>query len=236
MSRVSLRVIVNKIKPDSIKKSVKELLLRLEAQSGVGSLLTRINLCELMLQDSHYINDSTLRKQFVREVRKLIAALKQQLDNPITRTHTFIKVLNNINNNLDVGDADVFPGGGESLYWIFADQESDNQQTKKKKKSIKKDANYHVNRLKRSLKIMDLEDILLVLDFVIVDFRDHERTTEREDFKRACRMIINQARDLRWRVMDYAEEHKEASKAAEDNLMLPDDVIGILKTMNSLRF
>lgn len=235
MSRASLIVIVNKIKPDNIKKRIEELLLRLEAQSGIGSLLNRINICELMLQDSPYISDSSLRKQFVREVKEHIAALKQQLDNPITRTQTFIKVLNNINNNVYFGDADVFPGE-ESLYWIFLDRESDNQQTKKKKKSIKKDAKYHVNRLKQSLKKMDLEDIILVLDFVIDDFRDHERTTEREDFKRACRMIINQARDLRWRVIEYAEEQKEASKAAEDNLKLPDDVIGIIKTMNSLRF
>ena len=188
-----------------------------------------------MLQDADYINDASVKIPFVRKVREHMAVLRQKLDNPITRTQTFVKVLNNINNNGDVGDADVFPGT-ESLYWIFVHKDTDDQQTKRKKEDIRRDANYLVNRLWEDIKIMNLEDILVTLDFTIQDFSDHKRTTVREDFKDACTMIINQASDLRQQVSKYFHQHKEASKAAEDNLELPDDVIGIINTMNSLRF
>ena len=106
---------MNKLK----KKSIQKLLSRFNAQSGIASLLTRINILEMMLQDLEGIADNNLKKAFKKKVNEKIDDLEEQLENPITQTQKFILVLNNINNNSDVGDANIFVGDKddeESLY------------------------------------------------------------------------------------------------------------------------
>ena len=125
-----------------------------------------------MLQDLEGIADNNLKKAFKKKVNEKIDDLEEQLENPITQTQKFILVLNNINNNSDVGDANIFVGDKddeESLYWIFNSWKPDSQ-TEITKKLIQNGATYLANRLNQDVTTMNLRDIIQVLDFVINDF------------------------------------------------------------------
>ena len=237
-SEQSLNSLAKQIQPEYTKKSIQKLVYRFNAQSGIASLLYKINLLELMLQDSKFINDDNLKKKFEQKVNEKIAILKQDLDNPIIQTQKFIRVLNNINNNSDVGDANIFVRS-KSLFWIF-DMWKPEGSAKVTKELVKKNATYLAKRLQQDVTTMNLRDIIQVLDFVVTDFNKFLKFENIPDnVKEGILLVKQQAVVLITKVVLYTQEHEDATNFAEDQLdmTLPEDIIDQIKKMGlHLRF
>lgn len=222
------------IKPERIKRSVNKLLLRLKGQTGMGSIMYKKNILNMLLQDAEYIEDQCLKKNFEEALYKYHDALP--MHPTVTLTEKLISVIKRIYSNAGAG-RDTVPEmfyNGNSFFWIFFFWKPKHDMLEFKN-FFYKTTKYCVERMIKSLKSTDLEDVKQVLGFVIQDFRCFLKRDLPEDVIGVLNMVLTQARELRPRLLDLINELKTVREEAENNLQLPDHIKRKIKGMAKLR-
>jgi len=222
------------IKPEHIKRSVNKLLLRLKGQTGMGSIMYKKNILNMLLQDAEYIEDECLRYNFEEALYKYHDALP--MHPTVTLTEKLISVMKRIYSNAGAG-RDTVPEmfyNGNSFFWIFEEWKPKHDMIEFKNVFFKI-VKYCVERMIKSLKSTDLEDVKQVLDFVIQDFRCFLKRDLPEDVIGVLNMVLTRARELRPRLLDLINELKTVREEAENNLQLPDHIKRKIKGMAKLR-
>ena len=238
LKQLASQIKESRVNQDRIRMSIMKLLQRFKAQSGLGSLASRINILDMLYQDSNYISDERLRERFQSTLRQYKATLEEQLDNPITLTQKFIAVVKRIYSNAGEMTDEMFYNG-ESFYWIFQEKAGpatthDNGLGTEKdyyRDRTFRNARYFVRRATNSLQQMDIDDVIQTLYFFIQDCTHftNEYSKMYEKHQGVLKMVLRQAKYVRGELIDFMAEQKAAKKEAEDNLRLPKHIRGRIK-------
>ena len=159
-------------------------------------------------------------------------------------TQNFIAVVKRIYSNAgEVNDDMIY--NNELIYWIFQEKAfatvvHDNGLGTEKdyyKDRTFRDARYFVNRATKSLRKMDIDDVIQSVSFLIQDLRHltNPNSEMYEKHKGVLKMVLGQALNVRGELIDFMAEQEAAKKETEDKLRLPKHIRGRIKDFIGLK-
>lgn len=246
-----LKNAASRITDERLKTSIMKLLLRLKAQSGIGSLNKKIEILKMLTGLINTMeSDDTVKSFFKNVLSRYMADLKQRSNNPVGWGMDFIAVVESFYSEPKVVTEDM-QYNGESFYWMFNNQVykwengtygTELGPTLPTKKLFLVVMKSFVREAIISLQNIDLKDFKKKLNLLIQDIENFKEGDEfgmmytlTEPENGALDKVIAQAKQLGAKCTVYMYEHEEAKKEAEDNLRLPKHIRGRIKDFIGLK-